>query len=70
MCPVDFGRLPWAQRVAGGVDLSETGDAEARSFFLPADHGEETQPLRIIPASKKPIIKDDLLMTKCMMNNK
>jgi hypothetical protein len=53
--------------VVAGVDLSETDDAGVRSFFFPTDHGEETQPLRIIPESKKPIIKDDLLMTECMI---
>jgi hypothetical protein len=51
------------------VDLSETGNADVRSLFFPADHGDDAQPLRIVPASKGPIIKGNLLMIECRMTN-
>ena len=50
-------------------DLSETGEAVDRSGLVPAKYGDETQPLRIIPVSKSPVIKGNLLMSECRMTN-
>ena len=51
------------------VDLSETGEAVVRSDLVPVEYGGETQPLRVIPISKSPMIKGNLLMSECRMTN-
>jgi hypothetical protein len=68
--PCGFWSFALEGVAVAAVDLSETGDADLRSLFFPADHGDDAQPLRIIPASKGPMINGNLLMTACRMTNK
>jgi hypothetical protein len=50
-------------------DLSESGEAVVGLEFVPTEFGGKMQPLRVIPASKSPMIKGNLLMSECRMTN-
>lgn len=61
--PCGFWVLARDASAVAAVDLSEPGDAVVRLEFVPGKYGGEMQPLRIIPVSKSPMIKGNLLMS-------